>query len=102
MEAVDIIDYGLIIEEGCFEANDKYASIPYDITVAYALAVLMKSSINSIYVVGFDGYAESDVRQLEMIEILNLYSNSEASVEITALTPTTYPVRKGSVYAPIS
>ena len=50
--------------------------------------------------VGFDGYSQSDIRHQEMINIFNLYNKHNMSVEIMSLTPTTYPVLRGSVYAP--
>ena len=102
MSDLEIIDYGLMLEEGCLVSKNRFAKIPHDITVAYALALLMRSRIKTISVVGFDGYSESDVRQQEMVEILTLYSASTGSVEITALTPTTYPIKKSSIYAPVS
>lgn len=57
--------------------------------------------MNSISVVGFDGYAQDDVRQQEMVDIFNLYHAHDKSQEITSLTPTSYPIAKGSIYAPV-
>ncbi|MCR3969092.1 aldolase catalytic domain-containing protein [Aeromonas veronii] len=98
---VNIIDYGLEVVKGVFSTKGTYTTIPYDITTAYALGMLLESNVKSISVVGFDGYAQDDVRQQEMVEIFNLYYSHEKSLEITSLTPTSYPITKGSIYAPV-
>jgi 4-hydroxy 2-oxovalerate aldolase len=96
----EIIDYGLAVTKGKLSANKTHASIPFDITAAYILAMLLESKPRSIKVVGFDGYEKNDPRQQEMLSILGLYNTLAESETITSLTPTTYPIIKGSVYAP--
>lgn len=99
LAGLDIIDYGLLVTKNDLSATDKYSIVPYDITIAYVLGLLLKSQVNSIFTVGFDGYEQGDVRQQEMINTLNLYNNIKGKT-ITSLTPTSYPVEKGSIYAP--
>lgn len=94
-----LIDYGIQIKASELKANGEYVTVPYDITTAYVLGVLLESNVKSIKVVGFDGYPENDPRQQEMTELLNLYNAISSRVVITALTPTPYPVKKGSIYA---
>lgn len=101
LEDVNLIDYGLEVVRDVFATHGSYTTLPYDITTAYVLGALLESSVKSIAVVGFDGYAQDDVRQQEMVDILNLYHAHGRSLEITSLTPTSYPVTKGSVYAPV-
>ncbi|EKO3492069.1 aldolase catalytic domain-containing protein [Vibrio fluvialis] len=101
-EGTRLIDYGIDVIKNNFSTQGTYVITPYDVTTAYILGVLLESNISSISVVGFDGYEKDDVRQQEMINILNLYNAHEKSLEIRALTPTSYPVVKGSVYAPIN
>ncbi|WP_102385315.1 aldolase catalytic domain-containing protein [Vibrio cyclitrophicus] len=101
LDGLDLIDYGLEIIKDTLTANGIYAVVPYDVTTAYILTALLESNAKSISVVGFDGYAQDDMRQQEMVDICNLYSTQENCKEITALTPTNYPINKGSVYAPI-
>ena len=96
-----LIDHGLEVKKGLFASHGNYTSIPYDVTSAYILGVLLESKVNNIYVVGFDGYSHDDVRQQEMVDIISLYQSHEKSLEIVSLTPTTYPLCKSSVYAPI-
>ncbi|OBS94232.1 pyruvate carboxyltransferase [Vibrio tasmaniensis] len=101
IEGVTLIDYGLEVTKETFEVNGTYATIPYDITTAYILGALLESKVKSISVVGFEGYAQDDGRQLEMVNLLALYQAHESNVEITSLTPSSYPITKGSVYAPV-
>lgn len=100
LDGLDVIDFGISVVKDELSINDTYSVIPYDITVAYVLAILLDSKVNAVYTVGFDGYEPGDVRQQEMIEALNLYNKHQRSVDLTSLTPTTYPMQKASVYAP--
>lgn len=99
LEGIRVIDYGLGVTKGVFSIEDTYVSIPYDITTGYLLGVLNAAHAKEIKVVGFDGYDKWDVRQQEMIELLNLYHQSEGFALIESLTPTSYPIKKGSIYA---
>ena len=101
LDGLNLIDYGLEVTKDTFATHGNYVEIPFDITVAYIFGALLESNINSVSAVGFDGYAQDDVRQQEMVEIFNIYNNNEKSLEITSLTPTSYPISKGSIYAPI-
>lgn len=101
LEGVNLVDYGLEVVKETFSIQGTYTATPYDITTAYILGALLESKVKSISVVGFDGYAQDDIRQQEMVELLNLYHSHENSMEITSLTPTSYPIAKGSIYAPV-
>jgi 4-hydroxy 2-oxovalerate aldolase len=95
-----LIDFGLVIESNVLVTNKTHAVIPFDITAAYILAILLESKPKSISSVGFDGFDSHDPRHQEMVVILELYKKSNLSCEIISLTPTTYPMSKGSIYAP--
>lgn len=97
---LNFIDYGLDITKNILLPHENHVVIPYDITVAYLLGILLESKIKTLSVVGFDGYMKDDVRQEEMIDVLSLYKSHKNAVEINSLTPTTYPIKKGSIYAP--
>lgn len=97
---LNIIDYGLDIAKNTLLPHENHVVIPHDITVAYLLGILLESKIQTLSVVGFDGYMKDDIRQEEMIEVLSLYKSHKNAVEINSLTPTTYPIKKGSIYAP--
>ncbi len=102
MSELSLLDYGLAVKEDELIANKTYSIIPSDITTAYVLAVLLESTPLSVKAVGFDGYDKNDPRQQEMIKILDLYNKNKSATEVVSLTPTTYSLVKGSVYAPNS
>lgn len=101
LKGVRILDYGLSIEKNVFEIFGTHTITPFDTTSAYILGVLTESNVSQICVAGFDGYPQHDRRQEEMVETLTLYNKHPNSVEIKSLTPTSYPIIKSSVYAPI-
>lgn len=97
---LSLLDYGLTIKEGELSAYKTHSVVPSDITTAYVLAILLESNLLSVKAVGLDGYDKNDPRQQEMINILDLYAKHKASSELESLTPTSYPLVKGSIYAP--
>jgi 4-hydroxy 2-oxovalerate aldolase len=99
LKGLKLIDYGLDICAKKLQVNDSYVTIPYDVTAGYVLGVLSTGNAKSIQVVGFDGYDKWDIRQQEMVDIFNLYNQIEKSLPIQSLTPTSYPIKKGSIYA---
>jgi 4-hydroxy 2-oxovalerate aldolase len=100
-ENIQMFDYGLEVTKGKFVINNTYVTIPYDITTAYVLGLLLESEVKGITAIGFDGYENNDVRQQEMNDIFVGYNNYENSKPIVALTPTSYSIDKGSIYAPV-
>ncbi len=93
------INYGIKIERNTFKPSTDSCIIPYDLTVSYALSVAIMGQAERIFLAGFDGYAANDKRQQEMITLFQLMQESDQTVEIIAITPTSYPINKGSVYA---
>lgn len=98
--SVKAIDFGFEVVPATFSVHSTYCQAPYDVTFAYALGVATCANASAIKVVGIDGYPSNDPRQLEMIEICNLYSSAANDNEVTALTPTTYPITQMSIFAP--
>lgn len=98
---VELVDYGLEVKSNCFSAESTHCIIPFDITVAYAFSVAEIMRANSVSLIGFDGYNSNDSRQLEMLKIVSLMSNLSIADRLLALTPTTYPIKQGSLYAPV-
>jgi len=92
--------YGMKVTSGDFSVNEFYCVLPYEITVGYALAVTKTAGAAQVSMVGFDGYAPSDPRQKEMVDLLALVANVWPDVDLRALTPTSYPLKPGSIYAP--
>jgi len=93
-------DYGLVVTDNEFSVSDEICVIPFDLTAAYALAVTINGQAKSIKLIGFDGYDKGDLRQSEMIDLFNLIINRQPEIYIEALTPSSYPVKQGSIYAP--
>lgn len=100
-DKVKLVDYGLEVKTKTLSSHGIHSIIPHDITAAYILAALLESDVQSIYLAGFDGYSQDDIRHQEMVEIFNLYNSNDGRSKLISITPTTYPINKGSVYAPI-
>jgi 4-hydroxy 2-oxovalerate aldolase len=96
-----IYDYGMEISDQTMKIHPTYCQVPYDVTTAYAISIAIAASAKSVSVVGFDGYDYGDKRQLEMVDISTYFNQLKISCELTALTPTSYPIKQGSIYAPI-
>jgi len=95
----NVLDYGLNIKKGVFEIKENECTLPYELSVGYALSCASIGGAKEISLVGFDGFDREDVRQEQMNEIFELYNKSTLRSKITALTPTTYRISKGSIYA---
>ena len=76
-------------------------TVPSPLAICYALGVLTQAGAKKISLVGFDGYQKGDSRQIEVLNLLEQYQESCSSVNLCSLTPTSYPLRMGSIYAPI-
>ncbi|MCG7536343.1 aldolase catalytic domain-containing protein [Pseudoalteromonas sp. OOF1S-7] len=101
LSGLEICDLGVEVKKGELSAGKRSVVIPSDITAAYILAMLLQSKPNSISLIGFDGYPSTDPRQLEMAAIFDLYSRNEGALPLKSLTPTTYQISEGSVYAEV-
>ncbi|MDA0119783.1 aldolase catalytic domain-containing protein [Vibrio sp. T11.5] len=97
---VKALDFGFEVVPAIFSVQPTYCQAPYDVTFAYALGVATCANAAAIKVVGIDGYPSNDPRQLEMIEICNMYNGLARENEIIALTPTTYPITQMSIFSP--
>lgn len=96
----DIKDYGLKVETGKFEIRPTGCILPCPLAVAYALSIATIGQAKRIFLVGFDGYSADDPRQKDMVDMLHLYQTQKNTAPLIALTPSAYPVTKGSIYAP--
>ena len=91
-------DYGLNIKQNTFIVGETECTLPYELSIGYALSLANAGSAKNISMIGFDGYDRDDIRQIRMNELLDLYYQ-QSHVPVTALTPTTYNLDKGSIYA---
>ncbi|MFN3018108.1 aldolase catalytic domain-containing protein [Vibrio coralliilyticus] len=95
-----IIDFGMKIETGQLKAHNNHCVVPFDNTAAYAICLCIAGKAEKITLVGFDGYSTGDTRQAEMNSLFSQVNEHYNGLNIQALTPTPYPVKKGSIYAP--
>ncbi|WP_226645100.1 aldolase catalytic domain-containing protein [Microbulbifer variabilis] len=96
----EIIDYGLQVESGIFDYTETHCVIPLELTAGYALSIALIGGAKAISLVGFDGYDKGDKRQQEMIDLMMAVHDKHSDDIILSLTPTTYPMSEGSIYAP--
>jgi len=95
-----VLDYGISVSVGQFEARETECVIPRRLVAAYALAVANAADASEILLAGFDGYLKDSPLQREMEEVLECYRAVEGSVPIKAVTPTTYSITQSSIFAP--
>jgi len=95
-----LLDYELMIEEGVFEIFDKYVKISTDKSLLYALAVAYISDAKEIYLAGFDGHSNDDIRFKEVSDALLLFENRYGYSNIHSLTYTRYSIPHKSMYEP--
>lgn len=95
----EIIDIGFDANASELMVADGIVRSPYDLTSAYVFGLLIEARPKSIGLIGFDGYEKGDSRQQEMLDIINQYNKLSYSAELKALTPTSYPIAQGSIYA---
>ena len=62
--------------------------------------MITAAGASKISLVGFDGYQANDHRQIKMNDVFENYFQLDSSLEITSLTPTSYRIKKGSIFAP--
>ena len=98
LSGIQILDYGLRIQEGAFDILDNGCILDSALALTYAMSVASAGGAKQILLTGIDGYESSDSRQLEMIESFERYSALKKSIPIYAITPTTYPIKDKSIY----
>ena len=97
---IEILDYGLRVESGCFEIKKNGCVLSSTLSLAYAISVATIGGADKILLAGVDGYSLTDKRQIEMVELFHKYTQLKPSIPISAITPTTVPVTQGSIFAP--
>jgi len=100
MKNLEILDYDLALREGTFRIGSNGCTLQWPLAAAYAFAIVTQAGARSISLVGFDGYTADDPRQEQMNDVFTKYMSLKESLRITALTPTTYRIDQGSVFAP--
>lgn len=93
-------DYGLKVNFDCKEAvyGNKACIISSPIAAAYAMAIATVGSAKCLFLAGFDGYDNDDLRQIDMERAIGLHQNIENCVPLVAVTPTKYSINVKSIY----
>ena len=99
LAGADTHQYDCLLQENTFSALNNGCVIPVPLAFGYALALCLAGKARRIFLVGFDGFEPDDSRQHEMLKLLKLVEPYCDEVDITALTPSSYPVAQGSIYA---
>jgi len=97
---LEILDYGLTLEQDSFIINSNGCRLQWPLAAAYALAIITQARASKINLVGFDGYSADDPRQEEMNDVFEKYYDISKSISLISLTPTTYNIRQGSIFSP--
>lgn len=97
---LEVYDYGLRVEKGCFTINETGCVLSKPLALAYAIAAITAAGAKRVFLAGFDGYGSSDPRQQEMVDVLEDYKQLPHALRLSAITPTTYPVEQCSLYQP--
>ncbi|MBX7136634.1 MAG: aldolase catalytic domain-containing protein [Oligoflexia bacterium] len=100
LDSVHVLDYGMRVEPYRFEAEARGCMIPRLLVAPYALAAVSAGGARDIKFVGFDGYGTGDPRQTEMEAVLSCVRRATPHLQLKALTPSTYSLECGSIYAP--
>lgn len=99
LSSKNVLDFGLNVVPNCFEFNERHATLPTALVVAYALAIASSGGANNVLLAGFDGYGADDPRNAEMDTLIDTYRMNAESTELVSITPTRYHVKQISVYA---
>tara|TARA_B100000989_G_scaffold103827_1_gene76067 strand:+ start:10683 stop:13043 length:2361 start_codon:yes stop_codon:yes gene_type:complete len=100
IKEIEILDYGLNVVDNNFIIRENNCTIPSPLALSYALCVLTKSGAVDLNLVGFDGYESNDPRQQEVLDAFLKYQSLPEALPLKSLTHSTFPIRKGSIYAP--
>jgi 4-hydroxy 2-oxovalerate aldolase len=94
-------DVGYRVAAAQLSFDGDGAIIPHPIVAGYALSVIAHGDAKRIFLVGVDGYSETDVRHIMMQETLDRFGEQFGSIPITALTKSGYRVQQRSLFAPL-
>jgi len=96
---LSIVDYGFEVNNNELTAKPTSVAAPYDLTSAYLLGIMIIGKPKVVKLTGFDGYEKGDILQQEMVNLINQYNSLVGTPNLVALTPTSYPIIHGSIYA---
>ncbi|MBI3298575.1 MAG: aldolase catalytic domain-containing protein [Elusimicrobia bacterium] len=99
---VKLLDYGMGLARDTVSVGETGCVLPSPMSAGYTLAVAEVAGAPRVWLAGFDGYEASDPRQHDMNDMLRRYTARPGALPLTAMTPTTFELPQGSLYAPAS
>jgi 4-hydroxy 2-oxovalerate aldolase len=94
-------DVGYRVQSSSLTFDDDGAVIPHPIVAGYALSIVGRGQAKQIFLIGFDGFNDADIRHMMMQETLDQFAISFSSLPVTALTKSSYRVHQRSLFAPL-
>ena len=93
-----LYDFGLEVVKDIFEFGETSCKAPTSLVMAYAFSALASGKAKRILLAGFDGYVSGDPRNEEMNAVVRQFKKTDGAVELVAVTPSRYDVKKLSIY----
>ena len=93
-----VFNFGLMIKESTFSFFDKECIAPNYLAFSYVIALSSSGKASQILLAGFDGYQEDEIRQGEMVSVIESYQRALGTVSLKSITPTNYRIPTLSVY----
>lgn len=94
---IEVYDYGMETKDGVYEAQEHKCILNRALALPYALSVCEAAGAEVVYLAGFDGM-NNKLLDHEIQEIFDHYSTK---MQLKAVTPTTYSIKKSSIFAPL-
>lgn len=91
-------DFGLDVAKDGFAFGETSCKTPTSLVMAYTFAALASGKAKRVLMAGFDGYASGDPRNEEMNAVVKQFKATDGAVELVAVTPSRYDVKKLSIY----
>tara|TARA_B100000700_G_scaffold221399_2_gene243772 strand:+ start:6240 stop:7841 length:1602 start_codon:yes stop_codon:yes gene_type:complete len=98
LSAKTLYDFGLDVDKDGFAFGETSCKTPTSLVMAYAFAALASGRAKRVLMAGFDGYSSGDPRNEEMNAVVKKFEQTEGAVELIAVTPSRYDVKKLSIY----
>lgn len=98
LPGVEILDYGMKVEGGVFEAGKLGATVASPLIASYIFGMLAEAGAKEILLAGFDGYDGNSEKYQEMAKQLDLFNARYPALPLISITPSRYPLKQRSMY----
>ena len=96
-----VLHHPVEINSNSFVSDELNSTIPFETVFAYVFSALLLGNPSKICLYGFDGYAEKDLKQTQMIKMFKHIDEANTlNIPIFSVTNTTYPILQKSIYGP--